>query len=207
MTENTGSDWTPASRPASRWGGLLLMGAGLLVGLAAGLVAFFGVPQWPGGAAASAPGGAVATPAPAPVVGAPAPDFTLKDLAGKDVTLSSFRGRVVLLNFWATWCGPCRFEMPAIEQRYEKYESRSFVVLAVDLDEPAADVSAFVQSFGLTFPVLLDPGAGVNDLYRVRGYPTTFFLDGQGTITQKHIGAMTKDQLDGSLSRFGLSGS
>jgi peroxiredoxin len=187
---------TSSSRAA--W---LLLGAGLLIGLAIGLVAFYGLPALPSagfsGAGPSANAGPTATPAPAPVVGAPAPDFTLNDLASQPVTLSGLQGQVVLINFWATWCGPCRIEMPAIQRRYEALKDQGFTVLAVNLDEPITEVSAFVNEYGLTFPVLLDPGAKVNDLYRVRGYPTSFVVDREGFIKQLHIGSMTEAQLDG----------
>ena len=194
-------------QPASRWAGWILLGAGLLLGLAAGLVVFYGIPAWPDSsqpASAAASGGPVPTPAPAAVVGAPAPDFTLKDLSGKDVVLSSHRGHVVLINFWATWCTPCRIEMPAIQKRYEALKDKGFVVLAVDDDEAINDVSAFTHELGLTFPVLLDPGERINDLYRVRGLPTTFIVDREGTIQQQQIGLMTEDQLDGYLAKVGL---
>ncbi len=194
-------------QPASPRAGWLLLGAGLLVGLAAGLVLFYGLPAWPaGGQPVSAvfPGGPTSTPAPAPVVGAPAPDFTLKDLSGAEVALSSHKGHVVLVNFWATWCNPCLIEMPAIERRYEALKDKGLVVLAVDDDEAITDVSAFVRQLGLTFTVLLDPGAVVNDLYRVRGLPTTFVVDREGVIQQLHIGLMTEEQLDGYLAKVGL---
>jgi len=194
-------------QPSSRWAGWILLGAGLLIGLAAGLVVFYGIPAWPTGGqpvSAAIPGGPAATPAPAPVVGAPAPDFTLNDLSGNQVTLSNFRGQVVLINFWATWCGPCLIEMPAIERRYAALKDQGFVVLAIDLDEPITEVSAFVHELGLTFPVLLDPGAAINDLYRVRGLPTSFVVDREGVIQQLHIGLMTEEQLDGYLAKVGL---
>lgn len=185
----------------------LIMGLGLLLGLAAGLALFYGIPSWARAASdAQAGGGPKATvaPAPAPVVGAPAPDFTLQDLAGSSVTLSSFKGQVVLINFWATWCGPCRIEMPALQRRYESFQAQGFAVLAVNLDEPITDVGAFASSFGLTFPVLLDPGATVNDLYRVRGYPTSFFVGRDGVIARQQIGVMTEGQLDDYLANLGL---
>jgi peroxiredoxin len=194
-------------QPSSRWAGWILLGAGLLVGLAAGLVVFYGIPAWPTGGqpvSAAIPGGPTATSAPAPVVGAPAPDFTLKDLSGNDVALSNHKGHVVLINFWATWCGPCLVEMPAIERRYEALKDKGFVVLAVDDDEAITEVSAFTHELDLTFPVLLDPGAMVNDLYRVRGLPTSFVVDREGVIRQLHIGLMTEEQLDGYLAKVGL---
>ncbi len=186
----------------SRWTALAFIGAGLLFGLAAGAVIFFGLPaiQAPASPTASAAGPA----APAPVAGAPAPDFTLTDLAGNTVTLSDYQGRVVLLNFWATWCGPCEAEMPAIEQRYRTFAERDFTVLAVNLAEPAADVRAFVERLGLTFTVLLDPSETVFDLYRVRGYPTTFVVGRDGVILKQHVGFMTDGQLDQYLVDAGV---
>ncbi|MBM2850118.1 MAG: cytochrome biosis protein [Anaerolineales bacterium] len=94
--------------------------------------------------------------------------------------------------------------MPAIERRYEALKDKGFVVLAVDDDEAITDVSAFTHELDLTFPVLLDPGAAINDLYRVRGLPTTFILDREGIIRQQHIGLMTEEQLDGYLAKVGL---
>ena len=194
--------------PMSGRAAWLIMGLGLLLGLAAGLVLFYGVPSWARAASDAQTGGpkakATVAPAPAPVVGAPAPDFNLQDLAGNLVTLSSFKGQVVLINFWATWCGPCRIEMPALQRRYEAFKEQGFAVLAVNLDEPITDVGAFASSFGLTFPVLLDPGAMVNDLYRVRGYPTSFFVGRDGVIARQQIGVMTEGQLDDYLVELGL---
>lgn len=140
----------------------------------------------------------------APEVGKTAPDFTLPDLDGKDVTLSSFRGKPVLINFWATWCGPCRLEMPAIQARYEQYMQDGLVVLAVDFDEPASDVQRFRDELGLSFPLLLDPGAKVQKLYRNRSYPSSFFVDAQGVIQVQHIGVMTEGQLDENLAVIGV---
>jgi peroxiredoxin len=140
----------------------------------------------------------------APVVGSLAPDFTLVNLEGGIVNLSDFHGQPVLINLWATWCGPCRIEMPAIQSRFEKYRDEGFIVLAVNFDEQRADVKDFRDEFGLTFHVLLDPGAEVHKLYRTRSYPTTFFVDRKGVIQVQHIGAMTEGYLDSNLVQIGL---
>lgn len=191
-----------APAPRSNRAGLLIMGLGLVLGLMAGLLVFVGWPPWPSSEAAAP--GIPATPAPAAVVGAPAPDFTLEDLDGNPVRLADQQGQVVLINFWATWCGPCRLEMPALQARYDALKDEGFTVLAVNLDEPREDAALFAQDLGLTFPVLLDPGAKVNDLYRVRGYPTSYFVDRQGNVDALHVGIMTEAQIDEYLAKLGL---
>jgi len=186
----------------------IILGVGLLVGLGLGLIMFYGIPAWPVGGLSVGipvtPGGPTLTPAPAAVVGAPAPDFSLKDLTDNTVTLSNLKGQVVLINFWATWCGPCRVEMPAIQRRYDAFKDQGFTVLAVDFDESLTEVSAFARALNLTFTVLLDPGGSVNDLYHVRGYPSTFIVDRTGVIKKLHIGLMTEKQLDNYLAGLGL---
>ncbi len=136
-----------------------------------------------------------------PQVGAHAPDFTLQTLQGETLSISDLRGQVILVNFWATWCGPCRLEMPAIQARFE---STDLAVLAVNFDEPPEQVQAFVDELGLSFTTLLDPGGEIQLLYQVRGYPTTYFVDEEGTIKILHIGFMNEDQLDGYLQEMGL---
>jgi cytochrome c biogenesis protein CcmG/thiol:disulfide interchange protein DsbE len=140
----------------------------------------------------------------APVVGALAPDFTLANLEGENVSLSDFNGQPVLINLWATWCGPCRIEMPTIQSRFEEYRDEGFIVLAVNFDEHQSDVQAFGDEFGLTFQMLLDPGAEVQKLYRTRSYPSSFFVDRNGVIQVQHIGVMTEGNLDGNLAQIGL---
>jgi peroxiredoxin len=140
----------------------------------------------------------------APVRGALAPDFTLVNLEGENVSLSDFLGQPVLINLWATWCGPCRIEMPTIQSRFEEYRDEGFVVLAVNFDEQRADVQSFRDEFGLAFQMLLDPGAEVQRLYRTRSYPTSFFVDRNGVIQAQHIGVMTEGNLDSNLAQIGV---
>jgi len=186
------------------WASLLIIGAGLLLGLLAGVLIFFGLP-----ALRAAPGSAAQTPAgpaaPAPVVGAPAPDFVLTALDGQPVRLSDLKGQVVLLNFWATWCGPCEAEMPAIQDRYTTFKGQGLVVLGINQDEEAETVRAFVERLGLSFTILLDPGAVVGELYRARGLPMTFIVDRDGQIVIQKVGYMSDGQLDRYLSQVGLS--
>ncbi len=159
------------------------------------------LPEAPSRDAAAAQGLKVA-----PEKGALAPNFRLKTLQGEEVRLGDLRGRPVVINFWATWCAPCRIEMPAIQSRFERYRQDDLVVLAVNFDEPAGPVEAFREELGLTFTILLDPGAEVQQLYRNRSYPTTFFVDRDGVIRVQHIGLMTEGQLDENLAQIGLEG-
>jgi peroxiredoxin len=140
----------------------------------------------------------------APTQGALAPDFSLFNVEGDQITLSELRGHPVMINLWATWCAPCRIEMPHIQDRFERYADDGFLVLAVDFDEPAEFVADFRDELGLTFDLLLDPGAEVQELYRNRNYPSTFFVDENGVIQVQHIGVMTEGQLDQNLAAIGL---
>lgn len=124
-----------------------------------------------------------------PNIGYEAADFTLPDLQGKPVRLSDFRGKVVFLNFWATWCPPCRMEMPNMEGLYKQLAPRDFVMLAVAEDEGgAAAVGPFVRELGLSFPVLLDPEATLSPRYGATGYPETFIIDRNGRVVNHTIG-------------------
>jgi peroxiredoxin len=140
----------------------------------------------------------------APSQGALAPDFSLFNLEGEQITLSELRGHPVMINLWATWCAPCRIEMPHIQDRFERYSGEGFLVLAIDFNEPADLVADFRDELGLTFDILLDPGAEVQELYRNRNYPSTFFIDENGVIQVQHIGLMTEGQLDENLAAIGL---
>lgn len=138
-----------------------------------------------------------------PVRGSLAPDFELQTVSGETVRLSDLRGKKVMLNFWATWCAPCRIEMPLIQARRDLYSSE-LTVLLIDNNESAEVVQAFMEELGLSMDSLLDPQAKIQFLYRVRGYPSSFFIDEEGVIQDIHIGVMAERQLDGYLSQLGI---
>ncbi len=123
-------------------------------------------------------------------VGSSAPDFILKDLDGKKVKLSDHRGEIVLLNFWATWCPPCRAEMPSMEKMKEKMKGKDFIILAVSIDTSSPDrLSDFIEKNGYTFDILHDPEQTVARNYLVMGIPTTYIIDKKGVIVEKSVGA------------------
>jgi peroxiredoxin len=121
---------------------------------------------------------------PSPREGFPAPDFTLHTVGGQAATLSAYRGKVVILNLWASWCGPCRAEMPAIQKVYAANRDRGLEVLAINstIQDTAVDAQAFAQNLSLTFPILLDPDGAVSRRYLLRALPSTFFIDRKGVI-------------------------
>ena len=188
-------------KPGPRIGsvGWLTFGGSALMGLVVGLL-LFRAPTSPGSGVLAASEAA----APAPEVGAPAPDFTLETVDGESLRLSDLRGKVVAVNFWATWCAPCRLEMPDLQERAERFPDR-LAVIGVNFAETAEEVDAFRREVGVDFPLLLDPEADVQRLYRVLGYPTTFFIDEEGTIRFQHVGLMSGGQLDEYLQQMGLT--
>ncbi len=117
-----------------------------------------------------------------------APDISLYDLDGKAVKLSDFRGQVVMLNFWATWCGPCEAEMSSMEAIYKKYKDSGFVILAVDVGDSEVKVKRYIKEHNLTFPVLLDWSQAIAGDFAIRGLPTTFIIDKNGMISAVAIG-------------------
>ncbi|MEW5960756.1 MAG: TlpA disulfide reductase family protein [Chloroflexota bacterium] len=149
---------------------------------------------------------AVVTPFPTPIpvwisgltVGQPAPDFSLKTLDGGSVTLSSLRGQPVIVNFWASWCYPCRLEMPELERTYQAYQAEGLTILGVNVtaQDSLADAQAFVAEFTPSFPILLDETGDVTTRYGVRGIPTSYFIDRRGIVTHVHLGALNAGQLD-----------
>jgi len=129
-------------------------------------------------------------------------DFTLTDLQGKSWHLRDLAGKVVMVNFWATWCPPCRKEMPDLQALYEKYKDQGFIVLSIS-DEEAAKVSPFIAERKITYPVLLDPGRKVNDLFIVDGIPKSFVYDRSGKLVAQSIDMRTRGQF---LQMLGLAG-
>ncbi|MGE7604843.1 TlpA disulfide reductase family protein [Peribacillus sp. NPDC097675] len=134
-------------------------------------------------------------------IGAKAPDFTLETLDGKQVNLSDYKGKKVLLNFWATWCPPCKKEMPDME-KYSKKSGEDVVILGVNID-PENDVQAFVDENGITFTIPLDSQSAkrpVNELYKVMAIPTTYFIDSEGIIRNKVVKAMQFNEMEQNIN-------
>lgn len=126
-----------------------------------------------------------------------APDFSLLDLGGKSVTLSDFRGRVVLLNFWATWCPPCRREIPSLKRLYQLRKDREFEIVAVSVDKTSSSkVASFVANYQMSFPVLVNPRGDVGQRYWTRAIPSSFLLDKEGVIRWKVAGAREWDDAE-----------
>jgi peroxiredoxin len=130
-------------------------------------------------------------------------EFSLKDLTGKSCTFSELRGKVVLVNFWATWCPPCRKEMPDLEALYTQFASQGLVILGIS-DEEAAKVEPFIREHKITFPVLLDPGRDVNTMFVVEGIPKSFVYDREGKLVAQSIDMRTREQFLEMLSKAGL---
>ncbi len=138
--------------------------------------------------------------APAPEVGRLAPDFTLTDLDGNSVSLSDFRGQVVFINFWATWCPGCRVEMPEIEAVHQEYKDKDVVVIGVDIREDEDTVRRYIERGGYSWTFVMDTTGEVTMNYRIIAIPTSFFLDEEGVITAIKTGAITKKSMESRLA-------
>lgn len=138
---------------------------------------------------------------PQPAVGFGAPEFTLPNTEGQQIRLSALRGTPVVINFWATWCVPCRREMPALQATAEHYVGR-VTILGIDQGENAELVQEFLDEFGVTYPILLDTDFSVGEQYHVRGMPTTFFIDGDGIIRHVWVGEMNRITLAEGIAQI-----
>lgn len=185
---------------------VLFIGA-LLIGLAVALLLFGNtllrpqtaadLPQIPPAQA----GSAVSSGTGLIEVDSVAADFTANDLAGNAISLHQFRGQPVMVNFWATWCPPCRHEMPELQAAYEQYQADGLVILALNRDEPAAVVNQFFyEEMGLTFTPLLDEKGVVANGYGIFNYPTTVFINEEGMVTAVHRGPLTQTQISNYLN-------
>jgi len=117
-----------------------------------------------------------------------APDFVLKSASGENLRLSEYRGDVVMINFWATWCGPCRQEMPLLDELYGRYQRVGFKLLGINIDDDSRRAMKMVQELGVTFPVLFDENKEVSKLYKVDAMPVTILVDREGQVRHVHHG-------------------
>ena len=139
-----------------------------------------------------------------PLVGGPAPEIVLKDLQGRDVKLSDLSGKVVLVNFWATWCKPCKEEMPAMQASYDKLRDKGFVVLAVNELEDTARVAEHIRTHGHTFEVVMDHNNQVANVYGVVGLPASFLIDPQGIVRERIAGSLlTESRIEEMVKKYG----
>ena len=170
---------------------MLIVGTGLIL---LGLAAFA---AWPRGATpseASASGGSSTVPA---TVNYAAPDLVLSDLNGVEHALADYRGQVVLVNLWATWCPPCKAEMPTLEAYYQDHQADGFVTFAVNDGDPADAVTAFAEQYNLSFPVLLDPTYEATDrAFKTRNLPSSFVIDREGNVRLRWVGEIDRATLE-----------
>ncbi|KAB2338141.1 TlpA family protein disulfide reductase [Cytobacillus depressus] len=134
-----------------------------------------------------------------------APDFELLDLKGNPVKLSDYKGKTVLLNFWATWCPPCRSEMPHMEKLYHKYKNDGFEIIAVNItssEKNINNVERFIEDYELTFTIPLDENGAVSHDYGIMAYPTSFFVDSDGVIRKKVLGAVNEEAMEKEIQRL-----
>lgn len=132
-------------------------------------------------------------------VGDTAPDFRLESTDGTQVRLSDYKGKAVFVNFWATWCEPCKVEMPYMEAAYQAREGEEFEILAINIAQSQLEASSFAKRHELSFPIILDRDRSVVNLYGVSGLPASFFIDADGTVVAHHVGPLTETLLAGYI--------
>jgi len=193
-------------RPLLIAGGFVLLGLALVL-LLFGQPLFSGnssvppvdLPQIPGDAGSDT--SSVASTG-ALIVGDQAYAFNLADLDGNRVMLDDLEGRPLVLNFWATWCAPCRLEMPHLQRAYEAHANEGLLIIAINQQEQAGQVRSFMNELGLTFTTLLDSEGDVAQTYGANGLPSTYFIDRAGTIQAVHVGILSEEQISGYLDQI-----
>jgi outer membrane lipoprotein-sorting protein/peroxiredoxin len=140
----------------------------------------------------------------ADLTGKPAPDFKLQSVAGKEVGLEDLKGKFVLLDFWATWCAPCRHDLPVIEKLHQEFHRKGLAVIGIDAGEDSETISQFLQTSRLNYPILLTADSGVLPSYNVTAFPTVVLIDAEGKIIFYHVGAGVEKALRESLAKLGL---
>ncbi|MBN2548603.1 MAG: TlpA family protein disulfide reductase [Anaerolineales bacterium] len=176
------------------WVGVLIVGILLFVLNLTGMLSFSDLTQ----------SQTALDPAAAPKVGQPAPKFALENLAGQTIRLSDLRGRAVILNFWATWCGPCIREMPMFNEYSQKYSS-NLVVIGVDMQEDLPVVQEFLEDLNFDYEMIADQGGEIGKAYQVFMLPTTFFIDAEGILRAQHIGSLSEEQFNVYLAEVGVA--
>ena len=181
-----------AGRGRSNLAPLVLIGAGLIL---VGLVGFILLAR--PGESKTQENQEASLPSAVPMaVDAPAPELALTDLKGEAVAVSDFRGQWVLLNNWATWCPPCKAEMPTLQAFYEDHSEKGFTIIAIDAGDPVADVAQFVKDYGLSFPVWADLTQKATVAFRNPGLPSSYLIDRQGVVRLAWTGAISRGMLD-----------
>jgi thiol-disulfide isomerase/thioredoxin len=148
---------------------------------------------------------AIASRPTAPKIGEPAPEISLQSMTGDPIVLSKLQGRPVLVNFWATWCGPCREEFPALVRKYKQYQAQGFVVIGVNTQDENSDagVLTFMKNTLVNFPIVRDVGNRLGQTYRIDGLPTSFFIDKSGILRDIVVGGpMTDDFIDQQFAKI-----
>ncbi len=186
----------PSHRSLGMWiaGVFIVSGVGIIILASIGLISSSNAVREIGGSSHQTVG---------PHEGMIAPNFILNDLRGNEIELLNGSQKPTLINFWATWCPPCVAEMATIQKLYANADG-SFRVLAVNADESTEDVQRFASEHNLSFDILLDPGGNVQELYRLRGYPTSFIVDADGVVQIEHVGIMTEKKMREYLSEVGV---
>jgi thiol-disulfide isomerase/thioredoxin len=202
---------SPPARRSQRWQAVVVLAIGLLVGLIALYLVWQESRQpAPGPAMLVEEGGIFPVASLATVDSKPgqpdagnlAPDFAIHLPDGTTTTLSAYRGQPVLVNFWATWCGPCRLEMPDLVAAQKQYQDKGLVIIEINDSEAHERVAEFVKEFGMKMPVVIDPIGEVMDSYKTQSLPSSFFIDRNGVVQVRWIGLMTPELLEQNLQRI-----